>query len=510
MRWSTDPVVDRSDRILEREPLGILFAGATSQELRTIEIPSDVVFGQTYYIAVEADTDREFREGDETNNFSNVIEIHIVSPVSASAIELSDYNDLPYLEGDGLEFDDPRMRDRDGDGDEDAGATMNPSRCFAPGDLAYINLDAELSGSYTLDFNPSERIRLTAWWNTSATHLGATKIGSMILDTSLLGETLNLPWNLPDTPGEYYVYVTGEVEIEGVWYEFREEWIDDGEPIVVSEGLPVILVHGWSDDKGKTFGDLEILIETLWQRPVRAFGYETDNTADRITGNGTGDAPRVDLPYTEPYFDLNDDFSEKDEMETKISLAAQMQEFLADPEGDGRSIDRCDVVAHSMGGLVSRNYILRENKVRRLITVGTPSYGGLFAADGDGLLNNQAEDLEFGATVTWKLHREWGAPGNRAELPRCLTIIGTNDLAPGQYNQSDVVVPCNSGSLESLGFPAYYVPLGHSPAFSPPGSGAIASIDDVMHPSWPAIEAFLNSDSGVVPHRPAWPLRWCG
>ena len=79
-------------------------------------------------------------------------------------------------------------------------------------------------------------------------------------------------------------------------------------------------------------------------------------------------------------------------------------------------------------------------------------------------------------------------------------IIGTNDLAPGQYNQSDVVVPCNSGSLESLGFPTYYVPLGHSPAFSPPGSGAIASIGDGQtHPSWPAIEAFLNSDSGVVP-----------
>ncbi|MGI9241239.1 MAG: hypothetical protein ACR2RV_10585, partial [Verrucomicrobiales bacterium] len=134
VRWSTDPVVDRSDRILEREPLGILFAGATSQELRTIEIPSDVVFGETYYIAVEADTDREFREGDETNNFSNVIEIHIVSPISESAIELSDYNYLPDLEGDGREFDDPRMRDRNGDGDEDAGATMNPSRCFAPGD----------------------------------------------------------------------------------------------------------------------------------------------------------------------------------------------------------------------------------------------------------------------------------------------------------------------------------------------------------------------------------------
>ena len=285
MRWSTDPIVDRNDRILEREPLGILFAGATSQELRTIEIPSDVEFGETYYIAVEADVDREFRESDETNNFSNVIEIRIVSPINTSSIGLSDYNDLPYLEGDGLEFNDPRMRDRDGDGKEDAGATMNPSRCFAPGDQAYINLDADLTLSYTLDFNPIANIRLTGWWNTSATLAGATKIGSMVLDTGVLGETLNLPWNPPGTPGEYFVYVTAEVEIEGVWYEFREEWIDGGGPIVVSEGLPVILVHGWSDDKGKTFGNLEILIETLWQRPVRAFGYETDNTYDVVTGH---------------------------------------------------------------------------------------------------------------------------------------------------------------------------------------------------------------------------------
>ncbi|MGI9242454.1 MAG: hypothetical protein ACR2RV_16770, partial [Verrucomicrobiales bacterium] len=127
-----------------------------------------------------------------------------------------------------------------------------------------------------------------------------------------------------------------------------------------------------------------------------------------------------------------------------------------------------------------------------------------------GLLNNQAEDLEFGAPVTWKLHREWGDPANRANLPECLTIIGTNDLASGAYNQSDGVVPCNSASLENLGFPTYYVPLGHSPSFAPPGSGAIAflgdgeeegieGIKDETHPSWPAIEGFLNTELGLVP-----------
>lgn len=489
IRWSEDPTVNRSDRILEKEDLGILTAGDTSPELRAIEIPDDVKIGETYYLAIEADTDREFREHDETNNFSNVIEVTIVSPLSSFAVNVSDYNELPYLEGEGFEGDDPRMRDKDGDGDEDAGATMNPSRCFGPTDAAYINLEATLSIPYTSDFNPVADIRLTAWWNTSPTLTGATNIGNMVLPTSLLGETLNLQWNPPNAEGEYYVYVKGEVKVEGVWYQFHGGWIDDGDPIYVSHDPPVVLVHGWSDDKGHTFGDLEYLIETLWQRPVRAFGYETDNTYDTVTGTGTGDGPRVDLPYTEI----------GPSAETKPSLAQQMKEFLASPEGDGTTISDCDVIAHSMGGLVARNYILRERgKVRRLVTLGTPSYGGLFANLVPGLLNNQAEDLEFGAPVTWKLHREWGDPANRPNLPQTLTVVGTNDLGDGQFNQSDLVVPCNSASLEGLGYPVYYVPLGHSPTLSA-GTGAVAFIEDEQHPSWPAIEAFLNTESGELP-----------
>ena len=230
-----------------------------------------------------------------------------------------------------------------------------------------------------------------------------------------------------------------------------------------------------------TFADLEILIETLWERPVRVFGYET---AQLVTP-GSGNAPRVDQGYTEIF-----------NGESKPSLADQLQEFLASPEGDGSEIDRCDIVAHSMGGLVSRNYALQEEKVRRLVTLGTPNYGGLFADTflGDIALNNQAEDLETGSPVTWKLHREWKS--NRETLPNLLAIVGTDAAALGQYNQSDILVTCSSASLENLGFPVYYVPLAHTDLLFKTG---MAQIDDTSHPSWDPLEAFLNSEDCALP-----------
>ena len=480
VRWSNDINVTRSDTILEKEPLGILTAGGDSPEARTVKIPSNVQIGNEYYLAIEADTDQEFTEYSEDNNFSNAIKVVIKAPVSSSSFDIMDYNYLPYLDGEGLERDDPRMRDNTGDGKPDPGVTMNSSRCFRPGDEAYVNLDVALDSDYTNLFNAKEDVEISAWYNTSKSATGWTAIGDMTLAVGSGGESFHLSWNLPHAVGDYYVFVRARIRMDGTWYTFEEKWIDEDNPVMVRDSLPVILVHGWSDTGGETFADLEMMIETLWERPVRAFGYET---AQFVTP-GSGNAPRVDQGYTDVFG------------ESKPSLADQLQEFLDSPEGDGSEIDRCDIVAHSMGGLVSRNYILQEDKVRRLVTLGTPSYGGLFADTflGDIALNNQAEDLETGSPVTWKIHREWK---NRLEtLPQFLAIVGTDDAALGKYNQSDILVTCSSASLENLGFPVYYVPLAHTDLL---GKIGMAQVDGTNHLSWEPLEAFLNTETGVLP-----------
>ncbi len=149
-----------------------------------------------------------------------------------------------------------------------------------------------------------------------------------------------------------------------------------------------------------------------------------------------------------------------------------------------------DLIAHSMGGLVARNYALKESKIRRMITIGTPNYGGNFANGlGDIILNNQAEDLEYGNATAWKLHREWEA--RLAGMPKLMAICGTNNFEFGVYNESDVLVKCSSASLENFGYPVYYVPRKHSSS-QPLLGKAIADIDDAMHDSWPPIKRFLS------------------
>ncbi|WOO42069.1 CARDB domain-containing protein [Rubellicoccus peritrichatus] len=77
--WSNDTIYSEDDVILDREPLGILTAGGDSPEKTTVNVPDDVVAGQTYFLMVFADADEEFSEERETNNLSNFIEVRIPS-----------------------------------------------------------------------------------------------------------------------------------------------------------------------------------------------------------------------------------------------------------------------------------------------------------------------------------------------------------------------------------------------------------------------------------------------
>ncbi len=466
--FSDDPNIDRTSPHRETDTLAPLFSGNDREQGQVFKIPESATPGDTYYVGVYEDFETEEDEEDETNNLSNVVTINVIHPTTVSRFELSDYNYLPDLDPD-----DDRLQDTSNDRDPNPGATMNPSRCFAPGDRAYIHATAVHDLEF-LGLSTGRETRLRAWYNTTPTDAGATYIGKIQQDVGgIVDRRLNLPWTVPNSPGNYYLKVAMEVEYEaGTWTSVRSAWLDDGDPVVVSEGLPIILVHGWSDTDGNTFHHLETLLEVELNRPVRFFQYETS----KFPLVGSGDGPRIDQGY-----------------EGKPSLADQLEDFLAKPEGDAnRPLVEVDIVAHSMGGLVVKNYALKSGqKIRRLVTLGTPSYGGLFADTLGGILNNQAEDLEHGSPLTWKLHHEWLRRAD--DMPDLFTIVATNDDLPGIYNQSDKVVLCTSGSMENLGYPTYYVPLHHS------GEEGMTHIDDHTHESWEPIRAFLsNAEPEVV------------
>ena len=474
--WSADSTVDRNDEVLERSFLGGLLSGQTTPEDQVVKVPADASIGDTYYIAIYSDYDRDESEIDEGNNVSNVVTVRVVMPedigqIADDVTDLWDRSEFPYLE------DDDERRST-------GGYVWNSSRCFVPGDTArlktIIEHDDRALGSSLIT-------RMTAYYSSSPSNTGLIRIGSSNtrdLDTKEEAP-FYLTWKVPETPGRYYVKVVAEINQspENIhspqWKEAGSVWLDGQEPIVVTNNRPVILVHGWSDNDGGTFENLELLIETLLDRPVRHFHYPTA----MFKSSGTGDHPRVDIGYN-----------------GKPSLATQLEEFLQSPEPGAAEIEELDLIAHSMGGLVARNYALIEPKIQRLITLGTPNYGGNFSSQFDGILNNQGEDLEYGCPLAWKLHQKWQA--RKGEMPEVLGIIGTDNYSLGNYNGSDVLVRCSSASLEGLGYPVYYVPLAHTSFGAQVFLKAMAQVDDTSHPCWAPIRRFLNGEEAPFTGEP--------
>ena len=385
---------------------------------------------------------------------------------------IADKNFLPQLSS--FRFDDL------GDGAEGTSTfTSNESRCFAEGDTAVI------SAQIINDGPSASEITIEAWYNDTVSVVGMTSIGELATARTIQPSTvekLGLEWVPP--AGRHYIYIELRARVDGTWHEIDAGWVGDGdteEYMEVNSNSPVVLVHGWGGSDS-TFGNLEIMIESMLHRAVRHFEYDTAVTALAF------DSPRIAREHNE--FD---------------SLSDQLNDFLNNPEGqagDGApEILHADAIAHSMGGLVARYYASEysdrdtESKFGRIVTLGTPHYGGNLADIPviELALNNQAEDFEFGSELIWELDRAWR--DEFARLPELLAVVGTDDCGLGNYNDSDGVVRASSASLEGLGFPVYYVPRKHSSIIPCALGSGVANVDGPFHPSWLPIERFLAGDS---------------
>ena len=222
----------------------------------------------------------------------------------------------------------------------------------------------------------------------------------------------------------------------------------------------VVLVHGWAGnayDWGGGPPNLKSLLEAEgWL--VKYFSYPSQNPS------------HWNIPISDLAGDLND----------SLDIWCNSPLIVV---GD------VNIVAHSMGGLISR-YLLAHpeeftsaDKVQRLVTLGTPNYG---AAVGlvSGLPGTlQGIQMKFGSNFLWDLHEDWEEASIQAEV---LCIAGARN---NYTDPHDDVLLLPSACLENLGHPSCYIPNPHT------GADGMAYIKDVSHPSYVAIKSLLEGQT---------------
>jgi len=111
-------------------------------------------------------------------------------------------------------------------------------------------------------------------------------------------------------------------------------------------------------------------------------------------------------------------------------------------EGEFKKYDKVVVIAHSMGGLISKAAILKlinrdNNRVALFLSLCVPHNGSNLANLGKHILNNaNLEDLAPLSTIIDEVSREWINPAVVGSLPQTIYYQGKNDFIVS--NQSSV------------------------------------------------------------------------
>jgi len=196
---------------------------------------------------------------------------------------------------------------------------------------------------------------------------------------------------------------TSQLVSSSLWgkWELFEQQVQPDYP----DAVPIILIHGWNGGEFSWPGPRVLMrMEQQLQRDIYFFNYRTGIVANRF--------PPIEL------------------------LEEQLDSYL-------KTYRQVDIVAHSMGGLLLRQYLAEhsDNPVRRVLFLSTPHFGSNvanFLVDIGSLSytgNIQAAELLPGSDFLWQLNSMEGA-----ELNEELVL---NVYARKQKNllKGDLVVP---------------------------------------------------------------------
>jgi pimeloyl-ACP methyl ester carboxylesterase len=176
------------------------------------------------------------------------------------------------------------------------------------------------------------------------------------------------------------------------------------------DSIPIILVHGWNGSEF-TWPSATILkqLEDRLHRDIYYFTYRSGLLPERF--------PPLEV------------------------LEEQLERYLA-------NFQKVDVIAHSMGGLLTRAYLLQhpDHPIRRIVFLSTPHFGTNAAkvlteiANLGPLGNLQAEEMRPGSHFLWRLNEGGGEELKSVELLN--VYVKSSTLA-----QSDLVVDEHSAYL---------------------------------------------------------------
>lgn len=243
--------------------------------------------------------------------------------------------------------------------------------------------------------------------------------------------------------------------------------------------VPVILVHGWCSSSG-SFAQMAPLLSDSAITVSRPYDYSL------FTGSLFGNDPRLDRTIEQ----LASDFG------TFVRGVARQYEA-----------DHVEVVAHSMGGLITRAWMANlsdipyENQVRRLVTIGTPHYGAAaanwrisIAATNCSLV--QADQMRFGSTFVTRMHDAWSS--DIISRDNVLFIAGTQapENNPYECNENegcdDGVVDISSAVLPNTRTDRVrYIPYRHAGGLSPLVIPTINGVESVAHLGFRLVRQFL-------------------
>jgi len=194
-----------------------------------------------------------------------------------------------------------------------------------------------------------------------------------------------------------------------LWSEWN--FIDQLVQVDYPDAIPIILVHGWNGNEF-SWPQARVLmqIEKKLGRDIYFFTYSSGVIGGRY--------PPLEI------------------------LEEKLEHFMS-------KFKKVDMVAHSMGGLLVRAYLLHhtDNKIRRLIFLSTPHYGTNAArvlsgiADVSQLGNLQAEEMRPGSQFLWQV--------NEAETEELKSLKVLNVYVRDEsLTKSDAVVGEYSAYLE--------------------------------------------------------------
>ena len=205
---------------------------------------------------------------------------------------------------------------------------------------------------------------------------------------------------------------------------------------------PIIFIHGHS----MTEGDSEYSINSFksFQEKLVAEGYAENRGLvlpkglDLQSGSWSNTNKPISVRTTY-YLDAYDNYGSYVGQEDNqlISIYSQRLGKVVDEVLDATGKKKVIIIAHSIGGLVSRYYIKNlggKDKVDKLIVIGTPNHGvygyiafGCESWFGRNTYSPECEDMQYDSSFIASLNAGDETPGN----VKYLTIAGNceNDLS---------------------------------------------------------------------------------